>query len=103
MDLLQIIFYYRMIYNRRTNARLIAYILTIIFLTNTPIVFFSSIIEIEATTNDDDDCDSSYPDVCIASYPPDLNCDDIPNKNFQVLSPYPHGLDREKDGIGCET
>lgn len=84
------------------NARLIASILTIIFFTNIFSVFFSSIIEIEATTNEDD-CDSSYPDVCITPYPPDLNCDDIPNKNFEVLPPDPHGFDREEDGIGCET
>ena len=48
-------------------------------------------------------CDSSYPDVCITPYPPDLNCDDIPNKNFEVLPPDPHGFDREEDGIGCEN
>ena len=45
----------------------------------------------------------SFPDICIALYPPDLNCDDIPNDNFEVLPPDPHGFDREEDGIGCET
>lgn len=48
-------------------------------------------------------CDSSYPDVCIPPYPPDLNCGDIPYKNFKVLPPDPHGFDADKDGIGCET
>jgi hypothetical protein len=40
-------------------------------------------------------CDSSYPDVCIPSYPPDLNCPDIADDNFRVLSPDPHGFDQE--------
>jgi micrococcal nuclease len=48
-------------------------------------------------------CDSSYPDVCIAPYPPDLDCGDIPYKDFKVLRPDPHGFDGDYDGIGCET
>lgn len=48
-------------------------------------------------------CDESYPDVCIASYPPDLNCGDIIFSNFRVLQPDPHGFDRDGDGIGCES
>jgi micrococcal nuclease len=49
------------------------------------------------------DCDISYPDVCIPAYPPDLNCPDISDNNFRVVSPDPHGFDREGDGIGCES
>lgn len=48
-------------------------------------------------------CDPHYPTVCIPRYPPDLNCGDIPFKRFQVLQPDPHGFDRDKDGIGCES
>jgi hypothetical protein len=48
-------------------------------------------------------CDPAYPDVCIASSPPDLNCPDVPYKGFTVLSPDPHGFDRDVDGIGCES
>ena len=47
-------------------------------------------------------CDASYPTVCIASYPPDLNCIDIPYSNFQVFAPDPHGFDGDNDGVGCE-
>lgn len=47
-------------------------------------------------------CDPSYPDVCIPPAPPDLNCGDISQKRFRVLQPDPHGFDRDKDGIGCE-
>jgi len=48
-------------------------------------------------------CDPAYPDVCIKSPPPDLNCDDIPYRQFRVLPPDPHEFDRDKNGIGCES
>jgi micrococcal nuclease len=48
-------------------------------------------------------CDSSYPDVCIASPPPDLNCGDVSYKNIKVEGSDPHGFDRDADGIGCES
>jgi hypothetical protein len=48
-------------------------------------------------------CDPSYPDVCIALPPPDLNISDIPQTDFTVKQPDPHGFDIDGDGIGCET
>lgn len=48
-------------------------------------------------------CDPSYPDVCIPPPPPDLNCSNIPHKNFRVLQPDPHNFDGNKDGIGCTS
>lgn len=48
-------------------------------------------------------CDPSYPDVCIPSPPPDLDCKDVPYKKFNVLPPDPHRFDGDKDGIGCES
>jgi len=51
----------------------------------------------------ENNCDPSYPDVCIAVYPPDLDCGEISFKNFRVLQPDPHGFDGDKDGIGCES
>ena len=48
-------------------------------------------------------CDASYPDFCIPPPPPDLDCKDIPRKNFTVRPPDPHGFDGDKDGIGCES
>jgi hypothetical protein len=48
------------------------------------------------------ECDPSYPDVCIAPPPPNLNCDDVDFRNFRVLSPDPHDFDRDNDGIGCD-
>ena len=56
--------------------------------------------------NGSGNCDRvSYPDpdICIPPYPPDLNCPDIPYKNFRVTGADPHGFDRDKDGIGCES
>ncbi len=48
-------------------------------------------------------CDPSYPDFCIPSPPPDLNCADIPQKRFTVTGSDPHGFDRDGDGIACES
>jgi len=48
-------------------------------------------------------CDPSYPDFCIPTSPPDLDCGDIPQKKFTVLQPDPHRFDGDKDGIGCES
>jgi micrococcal nuclease len=49
-------------------------------------------------------CDAAYPDVCIPSAPPDLDCKDITYRNFRVLSPDPHRFDGgTKNGIGCES
>lgn len=50
----------------------------------------------------DIDCDPSYPDLCIPSPPPDLDCDEIPYSSFQVIGDDPHGFDGDFDGIGCE-
>ena len=72
--------------------------ITIIGLLSVPIPLLTE-REIDATTN----CDSSYPDACIPSPPPNLNCADISDKRFEVSSPDPHGFDRDKDGIGCES
>jgi hypothetical protein len=55
------------------------------------------------TTTAAANCDSSYPDFCIPPKPPHLNCPDIGSKNFTVLQPDPHGFDRDKDGVGCES
>jgi hypothetical protein len=51
----------------------------------------------------ENECDPSYPDVCIAVYPPDLDCGEIQYSNFKVIQPDPHGFDRDQDGIGCES
>lgn len=77
--------------------RVFALLFIITLMTSFPLFFFS--IKIHAQL----DCDISYPDVCIPAYPPDLNCPDILDNNFRVLSPDPHGFDREGDGMGCES
>jgi hypothetical protein len=52
-------------------------------------------------------CAPSYPTVCIPPPPPDLDCDEIPYSDFTVRydvpNPDPHGFDRDRDGIGCES
>ncbi len=49
------------------------------------------------------ECDVFYPDVCIQSAPPDLDCGEIKHKNFKVLSTDQHGFDGDGDGIGCDS
>jgi hypothetical protein len=52
-------------------------------------------------------CAASYPTVCIPPPPPDLNCTDIPYRNFRVRwdvpDPDPHHFDGNRDGVGCES
>lgn len=48
-------------------------------------------------------CDDAYPDMCIPSPPPDLNCVDIEFREFAVLPPDPHEFDIDGDGVGCES
>lgn len=55
------------------------------------------------TTEPPPNCDTSYPTVCIPPPPPDLDCPNIPYRNFPVLPPDPYGFEGDKDGIGCET
>lgn len=59
-------------------------------------------IEQRQNTTKPSNCDPSYPTVCIPSPPHDLDCVDIPHRNFTVLQPDPHRFDGNKDGVGCE-
>ena len=54
-------------------------------------------------TDDGNNCDPSYPDFCIQSAPPDLDCSDIPQKMFTVRGSDPHGFDLDGNGEGCES
>jgi micrococcal nuclease len=68
------------------------------------IVLVYSIIPMQLNyvrASSEENCDPSYPDVCIAPPPPDLNCDDVPYKDIKVEGNDPHGFDRDGDGIGC--
>ena len=47
-------------------------------------------------------CDPSYPDFCIPSPPPDLDCADVPGP-FAVVGTDPHRFDRDDNGMGCES
>jgi uncharacterized repeat protein (TIGR01451 family) len=51
-------------------------------------------------------CHPSYPTVCIPPPPPDLDCADIPYRDFaaplNVPDPDPHDLDGDEDGVGCQ-
>jgi micrococcal nuclease len=60
-----------------------------------------------STTTTPSGCAASYPDVCIPPPPPDLDCSQIPYRNFRVIytvpQPDPHNFDGDRDGIGCES
>jgi len=45
-------------------------------------------------------CDPNHT-PCIPAYPPDLDCGDI-GFTVSVIGGDPHGLDRDRDGAGCE-
>ena len=51
-------------------------------------------------------CHPSYPDSCIPPPPPDLDCADIPFRDFYVRRDIPdadpHSLDGNEDGLGCQ-
>jgi|GEM_PF-944579 hypothetical protein len=49
-------------------------------------------------------CHPAYPTVCVPAPPPDLDCKDIPYRNFRVDWRFgdPHRFDADRDGIGCE-
>lgn len=48
-------------------------------------------------------CHPSYPTVCIAPPPPDLDCGDIPYRRFTVVGADPHRFDGDNDSVGCES
>ncbi|MBA3303420.1 MAG: DUF4214 domain-containing protein [Acidimicrobiia bacterium] len=51
-------------------------------------------------------CNASYPDFCIPSEPPDLDCGDsslLGRVDFRVAGEDPHELDQDGNGVGCES
>lgn len=54
-------------------------------------------------TRDPNVCAAEYPTVCIPPPPPDLDCPDIPYRNFTVLPPDRHDFDGDGNGRGCES
>jgi hypothetical protein len=79
--------------------------------TATPLLTFTPLVILQPTNTPQipvsggggNGCDPAYPTVCIPPPPPDLDCPDIPYRNFQVLAPDPHNFDRDSDGLGCEN
>jgi micrococcal nuclease len=47
-------------------------------------------------------CDPNYRGACISSYPPDLDCTDVPAAGFRSVGTDPHGFDGDGDGVACE-
>jgi hypothetical protein len=59
--------------------------------------------EEEASQTGQSECSPSYPDTCIPPPPPNLNCDDVDDTNFEVVGSDPHGFDGDNDGVECES
>lgn len=49
------------------------------------------------------DCDPNYSGACIPNVGYDLDCGEIPFKNFRVVGYDHHRFDGDKDGIACES
>jgi hypothetical protein len=50
-----------------------------------------------------EDCDPAYPDDCLPSPPPDLDCADVGHRvTVDHSFGDPHRLDADRDGIGCD-
>ena len=47
-------------------------------------------------------CDPNYTGACIPPPPPDLDCGEIPDRNFASVGSDPHNFDVDHDGIACE-
>jgi micrococcal nuclease len=47
-------------------------------------------------------CDPNYAGACIPVHPPDIDCGDIPDRNFHVVGTDVHGFDADHNGIACE-
>jgi len=47
-------------------------------------------------------CSSAYPETCIPPSPPDLDYEDITQRNFMVPPPDPHKFDQDSDGVCCD-
>ncbi|MGB1249294.1 MAG: lamin tail domain-containing protein [Candidatus Promineifilaceae bacterium] len=55
-----------------------------------------------ASTNDRSNCAPEYPTVCLPLWP-DVDCSEITERDFPVMGWDRHKLDRDGDGIACET
>ncbi|NER99628.1 MAG: DNA/RNA non-specific endonuclease [Symploca sp. SIO1B1] len=60
-------------------------------------------VTVSPTPQPSDDCDPNYTGACIPTSPSDLNCGDITARRFQSIGSDPHGFDRDKNGIACES
>lgn len=67
--------------------------------TSLPIPSKTRVVVLPSATSQAANCNPAYPTLCLTH---EVNCPEIDVKNFPVLPPDPYGLDRDKDGIGCE-
>ena len=59
--------------------------------------------EAAADLNAQQSCDPNYTGACVPLSLGDLDCADIDGGPIQVVGADPHGLDRDGDGVACES
>jgi micrococcal nuclease len=56
--------------------------------------------------SDAPECHPSYPTICIPPPPPDVDCEEMLDRDFtvrhDVVDPDPHRFDPDRNGVGCE-
>jgi resuscitation-promoting factor RpfB len=53
--------------------------------------------------SDGDGCSSEYVGACVPDDAGDVNCTDLAESDFDSVGSDPYGLDRDGDGIACES
>ncbi len=76
---------------------------SIISYTPTPNLLLNQSLSENTNNNGNNNrCHPAYPSVCIP-VGRDLDCKDIPYRNFAVPGGDPYNFDGDNDGVGCET
>lgn len=68
--------------------------------TRGPTLTSAPIVPVIATKQPAGNCNPAYPDLCLTH---EVDCSDLSAGNFRVLPPDPYRLDRDGDGLGCES
>lgn len=67
------------------------------------LIALSSLFFTNTSYSYEEECDPNYSGACIPLVSYDLDCKDIPYKNFWVVGTDVHRFDRDRDGLCCES
>ncbi len=54
-------------------------------------------------STEDGECSSEYEGACVPTDQGDVDCTELPDSDFQSVGSDPYGLDRDGDGVACES